>query len=164
VNLVHQIGLDELAFRQRRYHFEDRFIGKERCALRESVNLAREAELAQRLDKLGFEERQGGEVIQSGLVKAYILEVIQHRAQARRQQEVALLGQFAHRKRENRLVQHALGLISLHHGQLVKVCEKRLPGVFLAQADDLGQELHIELVVLAAVEYKAHALHGRELL
>jgi len=85
VNLVHQVSLYELTLRKRCNYLNYGLIGKKRCTFRESVNLACKAKIAQGLDKLRLEERQGGEVIQSGLVKAYTLEVIEHRSKAGRQ-------------------------------------------------------------------------------
>jgi hypothetical protein len=52
-----------LTLRKRCNYLKDRLIGNKRRAFRESVNLPREAEIAQGLDKLRLEEGQGGEVI-----------------------------------------------------------------------------------------------------
>ncbi len=138
-------GLDELSFRQRRRHLEERFVSEHRRAFLDGLHVASEPEPGQ----VGVEER-GGHAAEHGQAaqildlvgfELQMLEVVERLLETCAHQECAMIGQRADIQLEGGAVIHPAGVVAGQHRQLVQVCEESAHGRLRAQDSGLRARL-----------------------
>lgn len=121
---VHQVEnprFEELGFRQRRGHAQQRLVREQDRALRQSVHVAREPELRKSVGKGGLEMAARSDPVEFLLAEAHTLDEVERLLQPSGDQEISLRRELAHEKLKHRRVGHAAFVIRLQHGELVEV-------------------------------------------
>ena len=118
---VDQTAFHQLRLGQWRDDAQNGLVGEKYCPFRQSLDGAGKAEIGQRGDEIGAESPGAGQPVQFRRLKAQVLQIIQRLFQTGGEQKATLLRQAAHEQLEHSRFMHALGVVSLEHGELIQV-------------------------------------------
>ena len=125
VEQVHEPALDELRLGQRRRHAQQRLVAERRGALGNGMQIAREPQRSEPLEKRLAEEPRRAQLREILAREMQVAQIVDGLLEPGRDQEVAHRRQPAHEQLEGGRFEHPAVEVRLQHRELIQVGQQR---------------------------------------